>query len=169
MKSVYLAGAMTKRRDGGVRWRKSITPLLKKYGVKEVNDPTINEKKWFDMVYDYKCQSFYELKTKNRRGYRTLMNVIRKHDEALIDSSDAIIFYLDAPAFQSDGTLLELNYVRDLLLKGIKKDIYVVLRVPWIKVFGWSFAVIQEYAEDRGKLFYNLTDFKAYIKESKSG
>ena len=163
-KSIYLAGAMTARTDGGVRWRRTITPFLKKVGFSEVNDPTINEKQWFQLVYDYHCDSFKQLKVKDRRGYRNLMEIIRQHDEALIHKSDVILFYLDNAVFKSDGTLLELDYAKRLTQKGNHKEIMVVLRVPWAKVFGWSFSTIQEYSEEKGNLFYNLTDLKEYMR-----
>lgn len=166
-KSVYLAGGMAKRRDGGVRWRKSITKTLKRNGYDEINDPTINEKQWFQIVTDHGFKTFAEMKAKDHAGYRLLMNVIRKHDEALIDASDEVIFYIDNAALQSDGTLLELDYTARLLKKGTKKEIYVVLRVPWMKLPSWSYATIQEYAAEHDRIFYNLTDLKAYIKENK--
>lgn len=168
-KSIYLAGAITARRDKGVRWRRVITPFLKKYGYDVINDPTINEQQWYDMLPSYGAMSFKELKASNKQGFAELVKKIRSYDVDLIKGSDAILFYFDRASFKSDGTMLELEEVRRLAKGGISKEVYAIMRCPWSEVPGWTFCTIYHYINTKNHVFYTMSDFRVFIKEQFKG
>lgn len=160
-KSIYLAGSMTARKDRGTRWRRAITPYLKRVGFTDIYDPTIEESKYLDFLKENHCETFHELKIKNRSAYSMLMKLVEEHDLVLIGKSTHVLVYLDPPAFKSDGTVRELAEAT-----GLKKEIFVVLKYPWFKVWGWTYRRCNE-IDKLGKLFYNFKDLREYIKNTR--
>jgi hypothetical protein len=90
----YLVGAMDRVHDGGVTWRKEITPILENLGV-VVIDPCMkpvstvienDETRWW--IDYYKETGQYEKIRKN-------FGIIRSADLRCVDVSDFIIAYID--------------------------------------------------------------------------
>lgn len=160
-KSIYLAGSMSARRDRGIRWRRQITPFLKRLGFSEIFDPTVEEGKYSDFLSSNGCETFHELKAKNRDAYSTLMRLVEEHDLMLIGKATHTLVYLDPPAFKSDGTIRELAEAVTL-----NKEILIVLTVPWVRVFGWTYRRCHE-IDKKGMLFYNFRDLREYMRSTK--
>ena len=157
---IYLAGAMTAKKDLGRTWRRNITPFLVKLGF-EVEDPTVfEEETWRPLMEDHNCKSMKELKAKNPDAYADIMKLIEEHDIARMNSCEEAIFMIDPPIFKSDGTISEL---RERCQEH--KNCLFLLKMPLSKIWGWTYWRIIRYGKQRNRLFYNWDDLKAYLKE----
>ena len=158
---IYLAGAMTMKRDLGRTWRKNITPFLVRLGF-EIEDPTVFEAEiWKPLMEDHACDSMRELKVKNPKAHADIMKLIEEHDIARLASCDVILFLIDPAVFKSDGTISELRVACDM-----NKDCVFLLKMPWAKVWSWTAWRMRRFGDERGKLFYTWADLKAYMKET---
>ena len=161
-KKIYLAGAMTAKKDLGRTWRKNITPFLKKLGF-EIEDPTVFEKEiWQPLIQDHKCESMRELKIKKPAAHADIMKLIEEHDIHRMLSCDVAIFLIDPAVFKSDGTISE---IREAIPYGQepKLECIFLLRMPWHKVWSWTAWRLRRYGEQQNKLFYNWSDLKLYM------
>ena len=157
-KTVYLAGAMSAKRNLGATWRKNIREFLTKRKW-TVYDPCVEESKYIDIISKKGHTSIRELKIADRKGYADLMKLIERNDLKLVDKSQIVVVLVDHALFKSDGTILEIAY-------AVKKNkqIYALMKMPWIKVPGWTFRRLV----NNCRIFYNWDDLKAYItKEGK--
>lgn len=92
--TTYLVGAMDRVPDGGVSWRRKITPIIENFGVKIINpcDKPIygvkedDETRWW--IEYYKETAQYD-KIKQKFSY------IRNADLRCVDVSDFIIAHID--------------------------------------------------------------------------
>ena len=149
---------MSARRDRGVRWRRAITPFLKRQGF-DIFDPTVEESRYLDFLKDNQCEDFHELKVKNADAYALLMEMVENHDLELVQKASHVLFYFDPPAFRSDGTIIEF-----LRATEWGKEIFVVLNIPKVKIPGWTFRRIERLVKPKGRLFYSFTDLRVFLK-----
>lgn len=92
--TTYLVGAMDRVKDGGISWRKYITPFIEDFGIKIINpcDKPIhgikedNETRWWIEHYKETGQ-FSKIKEK--------FSTIRNADLRCVDISDFIIAHID--------------------------------------------------------------------------
>ena len=161
---IYLAGAMTAKRDLGRTWRKNITPFLKRLGF-EIEDPTIFEAEiWKPIIEAHGCHTMKELKLKAPDVHADVMKQIEHLDIQRMLSCDVVLFLIDAAVFKSDGTIGEI--MKDMPVEGtpLVEPIFI-LKTPWHKVWSWTAWRMRRWGEQQHRLFYNWPDFKVYMKE----
>ncbi len=131
----YLAGCMDRADDGGVGWRRDITPYLQELGV-IVMDPT---NKPIDIgVEDIENRKYRE--SLKRLGlYEKLasqMKEVRRVDLRMIDVSDFMIAYLDLDILTC-GTWEEIFWANRM-----KRPVLVVCKQGKVCIPDWMFAVL---------------------------
>lgn len=89
----YLIGAMDRVKDGGVNWRKRITPKLSELGIK-VLDPC---KKLLNNSTEEDSRHWIEYykETKQYSKIRDKFGIIRRSDLRCVDVSDFVIAHID--------------------------------------------------------------------------
>jgi len=157
--SVYLAGAMTARKDFGTTWRRMLAPKLKDIGYK-VKDPTVFEKDiWTPLMKDYDAKSMKELSFISKESFSDIMKLIEEHDLHSIKYSDIVVFYLDKAAFRSDGTIHEIKYASD-----IGKRMVFIVKVSWSEIPSWCRWRVYRYGIEKGRYFNTFKSAVQYIK-----
>jgi hypothetical protein len=130
----YLAGPMDRVADGGVGWRKWITPNLEELGI-VVLDPC---NKPIDVgIEDIGHRKQREI-WKGRREFNKLsqdMKTIRVVDLALVDNANFLIVYWDTDVHMC-GTLEEV-----FLSNRMKRPIYIMCRQGKSGMPDWMFGV----------------------------
>ncbi len=94
----YCCGAMDRAKDGGIGWRKKITPFLNELGI-IVLDPC---NKPIDIGIENIESREYRQSLKNNEDWETLSNdmrLVRVVDLCMTDSSDIIIVNLDIDTY----------------------------------------------------------------------
>ena len=161
MKTAYLAGAMSKRKDFGARWRKIITPWLLGRGYEPYN-PVLHEGQWTKIATDGGYSSIQECKELDHELYSVLGKSIEETDVKMALDADIDIFYIDDHVFMSDGTLRELYCCWDDFTK--RDSIYVVLTIPWKRVPCFSFWRFYDIMKNHDHVYSSLEDLKRRAK-----
>lgn len=134
--NVYLAGAMEKAPDGGVKWRRKATKLLKKYRV-NVFDPTFEEDKVLSELCNTDLTSLRKM-DKSSHAFKRVATAIWGRDMYMIAKTQILLVYLDEAVFQSSGTLCEMSHAHD---RGIPV-IAVYPEMDWNRIPLWTVACI---------------------------
>lgn len=133
---VYLAGAMEKAPDRGVKWRRKATKLLSKYGI-EVFDPTLEE----DKVLSKLCNTTHTKLSRMDKGgrkFKVVAGAVWRRDMKMIQNTDILLVHLDEAVFQSSGTLCEMSHARDYNIPVI----VVYPEMDWNRIPLWTVACI---------------------------
>lgn len=90
----YLVGAMDRVPDGGINWRKRITPLLENFGIKIINPC---EKPIHGVKEDEETRWWidYYKETEQYSKIREKFSIIRNADLRCVDTSDFLICHID--------------------------------------------------------------------------
>lgn len=153
----YLAGAMDRVKDGGVGWRKNITPLLKQMGV-TVLDPCdkpieigIEDESSREIIDSYKKNGQFDL-------IRKKYGVIRTLDLRCIDISDFIIASIDTDV-HACGTYEEIS-----VANSQKKPVLVWCQQGKALAPNWLFFMLPH-----EHIFGSLDDLMHYLGKLSSG
>jgi len=155
---VYLAGPMDRAfKDGGVTWRKELTPFLVNLGI-TVLDPT-NKK--IDLGLETIENRDYRKTLKENKQYDLLseqVKTLRRVDLRQVDISDFVIVNLDIDIVMS-GTAEEIFWANRLKHP-------VILMCPQGKdaIFDWLYGTL-----DHNLFFENWEDIKKYITQIDNG
>jgi hypothetical protein len=155
--SVYLCGPMDKAKDGGVGWRRQITPFLKNLGIK-VFDPC---DKHIDIGLENVENRQYRDNLKTTGQYEQLsleVHTLRMVDLRMCDYSDFIIVNLDLDIL-SCGTYEEIFWSNRL-----KRPIIIHCPQGKNEIPDWLFGTL-----DHRLFFDNWEDIRKYIEEVNSG
>ena len=152
----YLAGAMDRVPDGGIGWRKRITPLLRDFGV-TVLDPCdkpikvgIEDEDSRDSIASYKSTGQF---SKIRKEY----GVIRTLDLRCIDISDFIIASIDTD-FHACGTYEEIT-----IANSQKKPVLIWCQQGKERAPNWLFFMLPH-----EHIFGSLESLMDYLKHVNS-
>jgi len=132
---VYLAGAIDRAADRGVRWRDEISPFLNNLGV-EIYDPL---KKTGSLGIEDKNTHKYKQHLKETEDYDNLsllMKEVRRVDLRLVDISDFLIVNLDLDIHPC-GTYEEIFWANRQ-----KKPIIVHIEQEKVSAPDWLFGTI---------------------------
>lgn len=157
----YLVGSMDRVKDGGIEWRKKLTPCLHKLGVmvynpceKPVDDPKVREGQ--DVRDDIERLKAYGKYAEIREKYGSIRNV----DLRMVDTSDFLIANIDTD-YHACGTYEEIataNKQKKPILIHAEKDIpnWLLWMLP-----EWSFF------KSWNSMLYYLEDINSGSKEDK--
>lgn len=138
---VYLSGPMDAAHDGGVGWRKKLTPELHKLGM-GVLDPCSKPTKEFGTEEGAVVRASIR-QLKNEGKFAEAKQIVKKivqYDLRMVDIASVIIAYID-PTIHMCGTYDEIFFA-----KGQNKPIIVVCERGISEIPNWLF----------GRLDYNL-------------
>ena len=148
----YLAGTIQDSKDGGVSWRKKITPKLEELGIK-VLDPTILESEEFgSMVMAQKVLESY-VEAGNRDLFVSAMETNKSRDLAAVREASFLI----VKGHETGGTICEMWE----MLRHHKKPVYVIANSDLKK---WNYWMLSEIWKGGGEIFNSESELFAFLK-----
>lgn len=149
VKQVYLAGAIERAPDGGIGWRKEITPTLKRMGFKVFN-PCIETDGLLAKKLGWKkfaIEKWRDLKENNPTKFTEIGKWIVDQDLIAVDNSDIMIVYFDKYVTMGAGTYGEITVARYLDMPAyvlIAQD-FLVKDIPlWVTGCATEIVTTQE-------------------------
>lgn len=154
----YLVGAMDRVADGGITWRKKITPVLENFGVKIIDpcDKPIDgikedqETRWW---IDYYKETGQYSKIKDK------FSIIRNADLRCVDISDFIVAHIDLNV-HACGTYEEI-----VTANRQKKPVLVWCEQGKKAAPNWLFFMLPH--EHIFSSLYDLVDYLSFIDSHK--
>lgn len=159
--TIYLAGGMENRKDGGHKWRSMITPKLNELGFNVYNpcleEEEILEKNNFESSKDIqeisKAYHIEQLKSFGR-------DIIKKDLDAL-RKCDLMIVYYDESVNMGSGTISEMTVAQYMnMFEGKKMWVGVIKKVSFASIPTWTIGCIDEWFDTIDSLIQNLKEKK---------
>jgi hypothetical protein len=149
----YLAGSIQASSDGGVAWRRTITPLLEKLGIVAL-DPTIYEAKELGNPESVKETISECVAAENWERFDHLVDLLIDRDKRLVEEANMVVAYYE-PSKQSAGTISEIWHA--VIVTGI--PVYVVSYSPLKEWSYWLLRVIRRH----GRIFSSWTELVDFL------
>jgi len=152
----YLCGSIQASDDGGVTWRRTITPLLEKLGIVAL-DPTIYEAAELgdpdsvkDTIDGCRDKGDYD-------RFDHLVDLLIDRDVRLVHEANMLVGYYD-PKKQSAGTICEIWEA----VMAVKIPVYIVTYAPVKEWSYWLHRVIRRH----GKIFTSWTELLEFLDKT---
>lgn len=153
--TTYLAGAIQSAKDGGVKWRETLTPKLQELGI-EVLDPTTWESQEFGTMDVAKDTIKGYILSGNWEKFDEYMDRIIDRDIKCVRKADFLVVFIDTD-LKIGGTSCELWEA----VAHCKTPVYVVCYDPKSDWNMWLLRTVRR----NGQLFENWTQLMDFLTE----
>lgn len=155
---VYLAGSIQASGDGGVEWRRWITPILMKMGF-EVLDPTIYESRELGDPPSVKAMITETIVGEEWERFDHLVDLLQDRDIRLVHDSDFVIALID-PKKYSAGTTSEVWEA----VRHAHVPVYAMSFSPKTDWSYWELRTVRRH----GRPFHTWTDLLRFLHQTYS-
>jgi hypothetical protein len=153
---VYLSGGMEYAKNEGIDWRQDLELWIRKTLGHKVFNPNVESEKL--LAQSLPNRDFRSLKSTDLKTYSKIARQFVFLDSKEIAlRSDYVICYWDQGAQRGAGTKGELTIAR-----YFNKPVYMVTRIPKIKIPGWVLGCVTEFFSS----FEQLKEFLVSSRKS---
>jgi len=153
---VYLAGPIQSVADGGVNWRREITPFLQSLGI-EALDPTVYEAAELGNPTSVKDMINDSIKNEDWAEFDRVVDLLINRDIRLVHEADFVIAVVD-PNAKSAGTISEIWES----VEHANIPVYAVCPNPKLE---WSYWLLRTVRRN-GQVFESWSALKDYLTAS---
>lgn len=153
---VYLAGSIQASPDGGVDWRRWLTPILMKMGF-EVLDPTIYESKELGDPPSVKGMISKCIEDEDWERFDHLVDLLQDRDVRLVHEADFVLALID-PTKYSAGTTSEVWEA----VRHANIPVYAFSNEPKSRWSYWELRTVRRH----GKVFHDWTDILRFLHQT---
>jgi len=152
---VYLSGGMEYAKNEGIDWRNDIESWIRKTLGHKVFNPNVESEKLLARLLPK--GNFRSLKSSDLMTYlKIAKQFVLLDSKEIAKNSDYVICYWDRGAQRGAGTKGELT-----LARYFHKPVYMVTRIPKVKIPGWVLGCVTEF-------FSSFEQLKEFLVSSRS-